>query len=209
MRTKSPLQAEKILQVAARLFAKHRFHEARMEDIAAAAEVGKGTIYRYFPDKESLYLALLSRAGEQVSERLQQELASAVGPTQRLEAIVTAVVGYFDEQPHLFDLIHHAEAMHKTEADFPWQQTRYEMIDLVRGIFAEAAERGEFRIQHPETATLMLLGGLRAVIRFGQRPRPSDLARRIVRNFLHGAAELAAFPASESGPHRIVTAQVD
>ena len=30
------------------------------------------------------------------------------------------------------------------------------------------------------TATLMLLGGLRAVIRFGDRPRPADVAGRVV-----------------------------
>ena len=62
MRSKTPLQAEKILAAAAQLFATHRFHEARMEDIAALAEVGKGTLYRYFKDKEELYLALLQRA---------------------------------------------------------------------------------------------------------------------------------------------------
>ena len=72
MRTKTPVLPEKILTVAARLFATHRFHEARMEDIAAAAEVGKGTLYRYFKDKEELYLALLERTAEQLSQCLSQ-----------------------------------------------------------------------------------------------------------------------------------------
>ena len=35
-----------------------------MEDIADLAEVGKGTLYRYFKDKEELYMALLSRVTE-------------------------------------------------------------------------------------------------------------------------------------------------
>ena len=70
MRCKSPAQADKILTAAARLFATHRFHEARMEDIAALAEVAKGTIYRYFRDKDELYLALLRLAGDALQERL-------------------------------------------------------------------------------------------------------------------------------------------
>jgi len=44
-----------------------------------------------------------------------------------------------------------------------------------------------FRIRYPETAALMLLGGLRSVIRFAQPPRPPHLAEQIVDNFLDGA----------------------
>jgi hypothetical protein len=36
-------------------------------------------------------------------------------------------------------------------------------------------------------SALMLLGGLRAVTRFGQRPRPADLVHRMVQTFLDGA----------------------
>src|SRR5262245_18615534 len=56
VRTKTPQQADKMLNAAARLFGTQRFHEVRMEDIAAEAAVGKGTIYRYFSDKDELYL---------------------------------------------------------------------------------------------------------------------------------------------------------
>ena len=45
-----------------------------------------------------------------------------------------------------------------------------------------------FRVADPEVAALMLLGGVRAVIRFGTRPHPRDLARRLVRTILFGAA---------------------
>ena len=62
MRCKTAEQADKVLDAAAQLFGLRRFHEVRMEDIAAEAEVGKGTLYRYFADKEELYLGLLDRA---------------------------------------------------------------------------------------------------------------------------------------------------
>lgn len=187
MRTKSPNQAEKILSAAARLFAEQRFHEARMEDVAAAAEVGKGTIYRYFKDKEELYVALLARASEQMSNRLREALANAAGPRAKLEAVVAAFIHYFDEQPHLFALIQHAEVMHHHDADFPWMQTRQDSLQLVRQLFDEARQAGEFCVPDPDLGVLMLLGGMRAVIRFGQRPRPADLAQRVVDQFLSGA----------------------
>ena len=61
MRTKTPHLADRMLLAAARLFGTQRFHEVRMDDIAAEAEVSKGTLYRYFKDKDELYLALVAR----------------------------------------------------------------------------------------------------------------------------------------------------
>ena len=53
-----------------------------MEDISAAAGVGKGTLYRYFKDKEELYLALLDRASAQVEERMTAAVAQATDPAR-------------------------------------------------------------------------------------------------------------------------------
>src|SRR5436190_3774240 len=101
VRTKTPLQADKILEAATRLFGSQRFHEVRMEDIAAEAEVGKGTLYRYFNDKEELYLALVERSADDMLDRLRTGVAGADGTRAQLEAVADAVVSYFDDNPHL------------------------------------------------------------------------------------------------------------
>ncbi len=191
MRTKSPLQAEKILDAAARLFACQRFHEARMEDVAAAAEVGKGTLYRYFKDKDELYRALFERAGSGISARLRDETEAVERPRAGLEAVVRAIVGYFDENPHLFDLIQHAEALRHPKALAPWQRWRDEVSGRVLALFDEARQSGEFAVRDPALASLLFLGSLRSVLRFGEKPRPHDLASRIVELFLDGAARPA------------------
>jgi AcrR family transcriptional regulator len=176
-----------MLDAAARLFGTQLFHEVRMEDIAAEASVGKGTLYRYFTDKDELFMALLERSARQFQERLQTLVAEAEGPTARLRAIVSGIVGFFDEHPHLFDLLQRAEVMRGP--DYPWRQTRDVLIQGVLDIIKDGKERGEFLVRDPEIAGLMLLGGLRSIIRFGSRPRRRDLAERIVEGILHGYAE--------------------
>lgn len=187
MRTKTPFLSEKMLDAAGRLFGKRRFHEVRMEDIAACAEVSKGTLYRYFRDKEEMYLALLERASHQLVAELKKRVTAATEARARLVSVVDAVIHFFDAQPHLFDLIQRAEVHHEEGAAFPWQEVRAEGIRLVLDIFAQGKRHGEFAIRYPEQAVLMLLGGMRAVVRFGKKPRLRNLARRIVDDFLQGA----------------------
>jgi TetR/AcrR family transcriptional repressor of mexJK operon len=187
VRTKTISQAEKMLDAAARLFGTYRFHEVRMEDIAAEAAVGKGTLYRYFADKEELYLALLTRSSEQMLRRLEEVLEPLDAARPRLEALVEAIITFFDEHPHLIDLIQRAEVHHRPGTVFPWQKTRDDLSRLVHDLFEAGQQQGEFTIRDPELAALMLLGGLRSVIRFGKRPRSPELARQIVIDFLGGA----------------------
>jgi AcrR family transcriptional regulator len=188
VRTKSSEQAEKILSAAAGLFATQRFHEARMEDIAASAGVGKGTLYRYFKDKEELFLALLDWAAAGLRHRIDEGLDASVCPRAKLEAMVAGILEYFDEYPYLFDLMQHTEA--QQHSGLPnWQEVRLANIQRTIEILEDGRRAGLWDVPDPETPVLMLLGGLRAVLRFGSTPRPVNLAQRIVEDFLYGASQ--------------------
>jgi AcrR family transcriptional regulator len=149
--------------------------------------VGKGTLYRYFQDKEELYFAVLARSSEMFIERLTAATAEVEGLRAQLEALAASIVSYFDAQPHLLDLIQRSELESATETEFPWHQTRLQLTRFVRDLFAAAEERGEVSIRNPELAVYMFFGGLRSVIRLGQKPRPRNLARSYVDNLLLGA----------------------
>src|ERR1700733_8433576 len=51
-----------IVEAALRLFADRGFAATKLEDVAAAAGIGKGTIYLYFPTKEDLFRAVVRQA---------------------------------------------------------------------------------------------------------------------------------------------------
>lgn len=50
---------EDILKAAAYVFAQKGFHKATIEEIAEEAGVGKGTVYEYFTNKDSLFVKTL------------------------------------------------------------------------------------------------------------------------------------------------------
>ena len=56
------LRQEEILDAAARLFAEHGYADTDTQLLADDLGVGKGTLYRYFVNKEALFLAAVDRA---------------------------------------------------------------------------------------------------------------------------------------------------
>jgi AcrR family transcriptional regulator len=184
VRTKTSQQSEKILDAAGRLFGTQRFHEVRMEDIAEDAQVGKGTLYRYFSDKEALYHALLERASREFTQLLKGIASPEKRPRECLEAVTAAIITYFDDHPHLLELIQRAEIMRPAGAPLPWQETRQELVQVILDLFDRGRKEGEFAVAEPDLAVLLLLGGIRSVIRFGKQPRPRGLAGKIVEQFI-------------------------
>lgn len=61
---------EKIVESALISFSKYGYDRTRMEDIAGAAKVSKGTLYLYFRSKEELFYAISERNITKLKEQL-------------------------------------------------------------------------------------------------------------------------------------------
>lgn len=63
-----------ILDAARKVFSEKGFHEARLEDIAAAAGFSKASLYNYYEDKENIFMTLAAREYCRVMEKLQESI---------------------------------------------------------------------------------------------------------------------------------------
>ena len=73
-----------ILESAVSVFAERGFAGTGTADIAAAAGIGEPTIYRYFANKQELYLAALRLSGDQVMENWERIAAENEDPLNAL-----------------------------------------------------------------------------------------------------------------------------
>jgi AcrR family transcriptional regulator len=91
-----------VLAAAAELFAAHGVAGVSMDAIAAAASVGKGTLFRRFGDKAGLAVALLDERERALQDKVlfgppplgPGGAADPPGPARRLRAFVTAYLDY-------------------------------------------------------------------------------------------------------------------
>jgi AcrR family transcriptional regulator len=65
---------EAVIEAAKRLFADQGL-DAQMPDVAKAAKVGVGTVYRHFPAKEDLIAALADERFQRLADRAREALA--------------------------------------------------------------------------------------------------------------------------------------
>jgi AcrR family transcriptional regulator len=124
-----------IMRAAERLFHNRRFHEVTLDEVAVAAHVGKGTIYRYFADKDDLFFQVATAGFEDLCVRVEECAAASCSMRERLLHIVQAVCGYFDERIEMFAIIH-AESAWMPEGRGGvrerWQKVRVRLPQIVR-----------------------------------------------------------------------------
>lgn len=94
-----PTTRERILNAAFALFYKGGFHATGVDRVVEAAGVTRMTLYKYFPSKEDLIIAVLERRNVQWMEWFKQRVeALAIEPKERLLAIYDALLEWFSEE---------------------------------------------------------------------------------------------------------------
>ncbi len=83
----------RILEAAFEVCQRRGVMAARMEEVAALAQVSKGTLYRFFSSKEDLFLATIIEFYEAGHRMVGRRVEAAKDPLDRLERALDGLVG--------------------------------------------------------------------------------------------------------------------
>jgi AcrR family transcriptional regulator len=169
-----------ILAAALTEFSARGFAAARLDDVAVAAGIAKGTIYLYFRDKEALFQDLIRSEMSPVVATLETALAVDMPVRAVAERAVELFVReiYGTSRRDIIRLVISEGPRFPKLADFYYREVLSRIIAAVRALLARALARGELRsdaiIRFPQ-----LLGapGIVAIIWSGlfERHDPLDV----------------------------------
>jgi AcrR family transcriptional regulator len=180
-----PTTRERLARAAIKLFVRKGLAATTTREIAAAARIAEGTIYRYFPTKEEMAADLFRENYVALVGELRDAARAASTPMDRLGAMIARFYRMFDEDRDLFAFLFIAapgQPSLPSSMMTPLRLLRETMIDL-KGPHT-APEALEFTTQlvlgvvlRPAEAVLMgqLAGPLAA-----QAPGVTDAVRRLL-----------------------------
>ncbi|HUI27282.1 MAG TPA: TetR/AcrR family transcriptional regulator [Candidatus Kryptonia bacterium] len=192
-----------ILQAAAETFARHDYHEVLMDDVARACDVGKGTLYRYFPGKRELYVAVMFEGIERLRAELQAAVDTPGSPVGKIERIVHCILAHFWDRRYFFALIYRNEHKPDDPDTREWLRRRTELSRVVQRAVRQAIAAGHLRAVDSRIATEMLFGMLRGANRYRTaHDRLEPMVAAVVDMFLRGIGTRAGQRVATDGSAR-------
>ena len=94
-----------IIEAAERVFAVKAFNEVSIRDIAREAGISHASIYRYFPDQQSLFIEAFLRGAGEISATLEKLIENARTPD--IMKVTDAYVTYLMDNDQYFRMMTH------------------------------------------------------------------------------------------------------
>lgn len=147
---------KKLERCALNLFVKKGVIATTIKDIASAADVAEGTMYRHYQSKEDLATELYIRAYKDLFHALKDSIARFQGLKERLLAICDLVCHAYDDDPITFNYLLLAQHHQLPKIN----QENYSLNSFLCALFDEAMEKGEIAKDDSNFYSGVILGVL-------------------------------------------------
>lgn len=155
---------EQIILAARKVFAHFGYSKTTMEDISSEVEMGKASLYYYFPNKENLFQAAIKHEQDEFIKKSDMLLQKRTSAEEKLKIYIDERLKFFHELVNLgtlsFNAVHDRHAIFlKMYGSFAEKE-----IGIINNIIKEGKSNGEFISNMPKyyaELLIHLLQGLR------------------------------------------------
>ena len=156
-----------IIEVAQRRFGLFGIEKTSMREIANDLKLSKASLYYYFPDKQSLYKAVVEKEQAEFINKISESVMNIQEPEQLLREYVNVRLSYFRTLLNLSRLRLEAYSDLKPVFRDTIRIFKEKEKEIIIRVFEKGVNLGVFKIDDPDqTASLFLdlLKGLRVSV---------------------------------------------
>ena len=146
---------EAIMSAARQEFARKGFHGAVVSDIARAAGVGKGTVYRRFGNKEQLFAGLIKNGSHELLNRIEAAGRSGSSPLESLQNCVDVYFDFFRHSREIFEIVVTEGKQRVGRVHSELMQNDARIRGYLSALFRSGMDQGIFRSQDPDKLALL------------------------------------------------------
>ena len=184
---------QRILQAALRLFARQGYDRTTTKDLASAANIAEGTLFRHFPSKKAILIEVATLGWVEILTDLLTEL-SEMGSYKAVAQVMRRRMLRLSENSDLMRVCFLEAQFHPDLRERIQSETIAKMTDVAEAFFQTAMDRGIYRPMNPKIVAQVFLG-MFAIAGFSDRtilePQASpqelkEMAEGIADIFLNG-----------------------
>ena len=178
-----------ILEQAIRTFAEFGFRGTDVQVIADRAGVGKGTVYRYFHNKEDLFWATTFEVMLRLERHLFGAMEGVEGACARIRASAIAYAKFFEANPSYLEMFVQDRAEFRGTGPESHREYHQKLIRRFEHILQQGIEAGELRPLDTHTTTHTLGSLLYGIVVLGGHLTPLsavEMAEHSIDIFLQG-----------------------
>jgi TetR/AcrR family transcriptional regulator len=154
---------EKIIGTAQQLFGLYGVEKTTMQEIANDLRISKASLYYYFPDKESLYNAVIRKEQMEFLKILEADLKVIKDPADWLRKYALSRLTYFRKLMNLSRIRLESYSVLRPKLAGSMINFREEEKKFIIKILEEGKKTGQFTIADTERASALFLDLLRGL----------------------------------------------
>ncbi|MCO7175783.1 TetR/AcrR family transcriptional regulator [Sporolactobacillus kofuensis] len=176
--------SKSILQTTESLFSQYGVGNVSMHQIAKAANVGQGTMYRRYANKGDLCLELMSENFHALQEHMLQSLAElkAEPVKVRMQALFKLHLKFLEKHTQLFETIHSYITCTNTTKPFYEKAPYIFLHQTIRSLLEEAIESKESRPINADFTAHTLIASMNPKIYNFLRQKNGYSAKEVIEN---------------------------
>ena len=137
---------QQILAALESLLCDRRFDEVTVDLVAELAGVGKGTVYRYFEDKEDLFYQMIQELLREEIADIATAASDALAPREKLIAVGETISAHIQRHGQFIRMMHAIPPGKGKMCGCGMMKDHHEKLDkMIAMLFREAADAGLLR----------------------------------------------------------------
>lgn len=147
------MKRQQILDAAYTVFSRKGYHRATVDEIIALADTGKGTVYKYFVNKEQLFYTLIKERSANFDAELQQVAMLSEPALSKVKKAIRIFLEFYIANADLWRVLMHEmrgfgqeEPSHFTADQREKYRERFVLsIGVLQAILEEGSKQGAIR----------------------------------------------------------------
>ncbi|MGG2093298.1 TetR/AcrR family transcriptional regulator [Bacillus sp. S13(2024)] len=146
-----------IIEAATKSFSAFGYKATTMDQVAKLANVGKGTIYTFFKNKEELFGEIISNLITEMKQVAEKAIDSNVSFFENVHRALYNLLEFRKEHQLMIKLIQEERDMGTKEVQDVMRQLDSEIITFIKSYLEVAIAKGEIMECDPEITAFIML----------------------------------------------------